>query len=230
MSFFAPPPIQWRGENIYSSFMNKKPCVISFDVDGTLVDQKFNDLIWLNDIPALVAENRGRSFPEAKDFCCSEYTKVGDSDLRWYDIEYWLKKFKVPTPAIDILKKREESIIVYPDVLSVLQKLKEKGFKVIIITCMPRIFLKEKIHTFDSHFDNVFSTISDFKKVKSPEIYRHVAKLIKTSPSDILHIGDHHTLDYEFSLEAGYQSLLIERENKTKDFSISTLEEIFNFV
>ncbi len=55
-------------------------------------------------------------------------------------------------------------------------------------------------------------------------------KLIETSPSDILHIGDHHTLDYEFSIEAGYHSLLIEREKKTKEFSISNLKEIFNFL
>jgi len=209
---------------------NKKPRIISFDVDGTLVDQKFNELIWENDIPALVAEKRKWDFTKAKDFCLLEYRKLGDKDLRWYEVEYWLEKFNIAMPAKDIFKKREGSIIVYRDVLPVLQELKEKGFKIIVITCMPRIFLKEKIRKFDCHFDAVFSTISDFKKVKSPELYIHISKLIKASPSDILHIGDHHTLDYEFSREAGYRSLLIEREKKTKKFSISNLEDIFNFV
>lgn len=210
--------------------MYKEVGVISFDVDGTLVDQKFNDLIWENDIPALVAEREGWDFEKAKDFCLSEYKKLGDKDLRWYDVEYWLEKFNIPIPAIDILKKREESIVVYPDVFPVLQKLKKQGFKIIVVTCMPRIFLKEKIQKFDSHFDKVFSTISDFKKVKSPQVYLHVSRIIETSPSDILHIGDHQTLDYEFSLSAGYNSLLIEREKKTKEFSISNLEDIFNFL
>ena len=210
--------------------MSNKIRVVSFDVDGTLVDQGFNELIWENDIPALVAEKRGCDFLEAKDFCLFEYGKLGDKDLRWYEIEYWLKKFNIAIPAKDIFKKREQSIVVYRDVLPVLEKLKKQGFKIIVITCMPRIFLKEKIRKFDFHFDDVFSTISDFKKVKSPELYLHISKLIKASPSDILHIGDHHILDYEFSLQAGYRSVLIEREKKTRDFSISCLEEIFDFL
>ncbi len=208
--------------------MSKKIRVISFDVDGTLVDQRFNEIIWENDIPALVAERKGWNFTKAKDFCFSEYEKLGDKDMRWYDIEYWLERFNISTSAIDIFKKREESIIVYPDVFPVLEELKRKGLRIIIITCMPRIFLKEKIRKFDSHFEKVFSTISDFNKVKSPEIYLHVSEIIETSPSTILHIGDHHTLDYEFSIEAGYHSLLIEREKKTKEFSISNLKEIFD--
>ncbi len=210
--------------------MSKKIHVVSFDVDGTLIDQRFNDLIWENDIPALVAQKRGCHFLEAKDFCLCEYRKLGDKDLRWYDVQYWLKKFDISLSAKDIFKKREQFIIVYQDVLPVLERLKRQGFKIIVITCMPRIFLKEKIQKFDSHFDEVFSTVSDFQKVKSPELYVHISKLIKTSPSDIVHIGDHHTLDYEFSLKAGYKSILIERKNKTKDFSISHLEEIFNFL
>ena len=210
--------------------MGKKISVVSFDVDGTLVDQRFNELIWENDIPALVAKKRGCSFIEAKDFCLCEYGKLGDKDLRWYDVQYWLERFNISVPAKALFKEREQSIIVYRDVLPVLEKLKKQGFKIIVITCMPRIFLKEKICKFDSHFKKVFSTISDFKKVKSPEVYLHVSKLIETSPSDILHIGDHHTLDYEFSLKAGYKSVLIEREKKTRDFSISRLEEIFEFL
>ena len=210
--------------------MKKIPKVVSFDVDGTLVDQKFNDLIWENDIPALVAKTKGWDFGKAKDFCFSEYDEVGEKDLRWYNIEYWLERFDISKPAVDILKDREDAIIVYPDVLPVLRELKEKGFKIIIITCMPRIFLKEKIRTFDYHFDKVFSTITDFKKVKSPEVYLHVSGLIEADPSDILHIGDHHQLDYEFSSEAGYRSLLIERGDKTKEFSISCLKQLFDYL
>ncbi len=210
--------------------MKKKPRIISFDVDGTLINQNFNELIWENDIPALVAEQRKWDFTKAKNFCLCEYGKLGDKDLRWYDVQHWLKKFNIPILAKDIFKKREQLIVVYPDVLPVLEKLKKQGFKIIVITCMPRIFLKEKIQTFDFHFDEVFSTVSDFKQVKSPEIYLHVSKLVEASPPDILHIGDHHRLDYEFSLKAGYQGVLIEREKKTKDFSISRLEEIFDFL
>jgi len=210
--------------------MHSKIQVISFDVDGTLVDQKFNDLIWEQEIPASVAQKKGWSLEKARDFCLSEYQKVGEKDLRWYDIEYWLRRFAIEKPAIEILKKWEKSILVYPDVLPTLERLKRENFKTIIVTCMPRIFLKEKIQKIDSYFARVFSTISDFQKVKSPEIYLHISIIIHCQPSSILHIGDHPLLDYEFPSQAGWQNLLIERKEKTKEYSIQKLEEIFQFI
>lgn len=209
---------------------DRKTKVISFDIDGTLIDQRFNNFIWENDIPALVAEKQKCDFAQAKDFCLREYAKLGDKDLRWYEIEYWLEKFDISIPAKEIFKRRENSIIVYDDVVPILEQLKKHGFRIIVITSMPRIFLREKIQKFEHYFDEVFSTISDFRQVKSPQLYAHIAELIKTSASDILHIGDHHVLDYECSLQAGYTSILIEREKKTKDFSITHLEEIFDFL
>ncbi|NOZ64774.1 MAG: HAD family hydrolase [Caldiserica bacterium] len=201
--------------------------VISFDIDGTLVEQKFNDIIWEYEIPMQVAESKGWALEEAKNYCKDEYRKLGDKDLRWYDIEYWLKRFGIKTPAIDILRKWEKSIKVYPDVFPTLKRLAEDGLRLIVITCMPRIFLKEKIYKFDSFFERVFSTISDFKKVKAPEVYRHIAQEILAEPASILHVGDHPVLDYEFSRQAGYKSLLIERNGKTRPESIQNLEEIF---
>lgn len=204
--------------------------VISFDIDGTLVEQKFNDIIWEHEIPLQVAESKGWDFEKAKGYCTSEYQKLGDRDLRWYDIEYWLKRFGIETPAIEILRKWEKSIRVYPDVSTTLRKLAKSGFRLIVITCMPRIFLKEKIHRFDSFFEKVFSTISDFKKVKSPDVYRHIAGEILTEPASILHVGDHPMLDYEFSRQAGYRSILIEREGKSHPESIQNLGDIFSYL
>lgn len=210
--------------------MKKEIQVVSFDVDGTLVDQEFNDLIWKHEIPASVCQHRGWTLDKAKEFCISEYQKVGEHDLRWYDIEYWLERFKIKTPALDILRKWEESIVVYPDVLPTLDKLRGEGIKTIIITCMPRIFLREKIRTFDTYFEEIFSTISDFQKVKSPAIYMSISEKIHCEPSAILHVGDHPLLDYQFSSEAGCQSLLIEREGTTIKHSIQQLEEIFKII
>ena len=204
--------------------------IVSFDVDGTLVDQKFNQIIWEKEIPQLVSRKEKWSFEKAREFCVKEYEKVGDRNLHWYDIKYWLDRFGIKKKAIDILKKWENAIEVYPDVIPVLKELKRRGYKLIIITGMPRIFLGEKTHKFNSYFDRIFSTISDFKRVKSPEIYLLISKKIGEEPSSFLHIGDHPALDFEFSRQAGYRSLLIERDGKNHSNSIESLEEIFNFL
>lgn len=35
------------------------------------------------------------SFEKAKEACMKEYNKIGDEDLRWYDVKYWLEHFSL---------------------------------------------------------------------------------------------------------------------------------------
>ncbi|HEX67551.1 MAG TPA: HAD family hydrolase [bacterium] len=205
-----------------------KTKIVSFDVDGTLVDQRFNDIIWEEEIPRHVAKIKGWKFEKARKYVIEEYAKIGDKDLRWYDINYWLKRFGIKVSAKDILKKWEKEIRLYPDVIPVLEKLK-KEYSLIIITCMPRIFLGEKIHTISHYFLHTFSTVSDFHSVKSPQVYKKIASLIGEKEENILHIGDHPILDYEYSRQAGYRSLLLRRGGGGGD-CIKTLEEVFNYL
>ena len=206
----------------------KKIQIISFDLDGTLVDQKFNDIIWEREIPRLYAKKKGIEFIQAKDYVIREYKKIGEKDLRWYDLEYWLQRFKIDVPPLAILKKWRREIKVYPDVLPVLKELKKRKYHLIIITCMPRIFLKEKVSGLDTYFERIFSTISDFQQVKNARVYRKIADLLKVPPSSILHVGDHPQLDYQEAKEAGFQVFLLRRGKKKE--SPSSLKELLNFL
>lgn len=51
--------------------------IISFDMDGTLVDSEFTDWVWLHGIPKLYARKKGLSFDEAKALVVEEYQRVG---------------------------------------------------------------------------------------------------------------------------------------------------------
>jgi len=67
--------------------------VFSFDVDGTLVSKRFTDAVWLRGIPELYAKKAGLSFDDAHRIVKSEYEKVGEENINWYRIDYWLHKF-----------------------------------------------------------------------------------------------------------------------------------------
>ncbi|PKP56800.1 hypothetical protein CVT91_12195 [Candidatus Atribacteria bacterium HGW-Atribacteria-1] len=62
--------------------------IISFDVDGTLVDLEYNDLVWFKEIPELVAQKKKISFERSLKFVYEEYAKLGEHNLNWYDINY----------------------------------------------------------------------------------------------------------------------------------------------
>ena len=54
------------------------PKIISFDMDGTLVDSEFTDWVWGHGVPTLYAEKVGLPFEEAKALVVKEYLKVGE--------------------------------------------------------------------------------------------------------------------------------------------------------
>ena len=61
--------------------------IISFDMDGTIIDMNFDEFLWREEIPKLYAKKNGLSLEEAKKVVFKEYFDVGDEDLRWYDVE-----------------------------------------------------------------------------------------------------------------------------------------------
>ncbi|HID90746.1 TPA: HAD family hydrolase, partial [Candidatus Bathyarchaeota archaeon] len=93
--------------------------VVSFDIDGTLVDPSFVDSFWFDRIPRLLARRTGLSLDRAKARVLEEYDDVGDGDLRWYLPDYWLARLKLNVTARELL--RGIRVRVYPEVREVLQ-------------------------------------------------------------------------------------------------------------
>jgi HAD superfamily hydrolase (TIGR01549 family) len=199
--------------------------VISFDVDGTLVDQEYNDLIWLGEVPRLYSEAHGMDYGRAYDYVKGEFDSVGQYDLRWYDLNYWLKLFSLPFTSEEILEKFADRLRVYPDVEKALSLL--SGYEIIIITSMPRDFLSVKMRKLNGSFKNVFSTVSDFRSVKTPALYSRICGELGLAEAEVLHIGDLWDVDYLAPKEAGMQALCIDRDGEREgEGVIRSLEEI----
>ncbi len=64
---------------------------ISFDLEGTLVTSDFSNFIWNEGIPKLYAEKNCINLDEAKNFIFTNYSRVGEEVIDWYDIKYWFK-------------------------------------------------------------------------------------------------------------------------------------------
>ena len=200
--------------------------IISFDVDGTLVDLEYNDLIWFKEIPELVAKKRKISLKKSLKYVHEEYNKLGEHNLNWYDINYWVTYFGLKVSPKKILEKYESQVKIFPEVIPLLEELK-KNFILIVITAMPRGFLIPKMKKLEKYFKFSFSALSDFKELKNSKIYSKISKSLNVHPEQILHIGDHWEFDYLAAQKAGMKVIYLDRANTKKGkYIISSLGEV----
>jgi len=208
--------------------------IISFDIDGTLVKMEFNDFIWYQAVPNLVAQKENRPFEEAYIKVVNEYNKIGEHDLRWYDLGFWLDFFNISISSKDLLMSHIDKIKIFPEVVSTLNFLKNR-YNLIVLTSMPKDFLDIKIKPIESFFSNYFSTISNFSQIKNVSSYKKVFNILSIRPHEFLHIGDHWEFDYLACKEAGGNSIFLNRDGRNKNHTkseevIYNLKELLRYV
>ncbi len=203
--------------------------VISFDLDGTLVEQEYSEWVWGVGIPQLLAERRGISFDKAKEVAEEEYGKVGDGSLEWYDIKYWFNFFQLNGSWKSLLNRYSHTIKAYPEVLMVLRELSSR-YTAIIISNAAREFIDIELERAElgGYFSRIFSATSDFGETKKTAgFYRRICKLLGVSPLEMVHVGDHWEFDYVVPKGLGIRAFHVDRSwSHEGDDVIRSLEEL----
>lgn len=192
--------------------------IISFDLDGTLVSEKFADAVWFKEIPRLYSEKFGLPLKTTIRKIKEEYEAVGDAKPEWYDIKFWIKKFKLGVGYLQIFRRCLPALTLYPEAISALKKL-EKKYELILITNAAREFLDFELKhlKIGKFFTHTFSSISDLGVTrKNSALYTKIVHICKTDPRDILHVGDHFIYDYLEAKRAGLKSLYLDRKGKRR--------------
>jgi HAD superfamily hydrolase (TIGR01549 family) len=208
--------------------------ILSFDMDGTLVDTSFIDAFWFEGIPSSYAKKRGISRDEAVKRVIKAYDEIGDERLEWYDIKYWFKRFNLDEDWKKVLNRYVSRIKVYEEVPSTLEDLSH-DYQLVINSNCPREFLDVELAStkIKHYFTQIFSSTSDFKQIKKTGNYfKKVCEILNISPSQIIHIGDNWKFDVVAPSEIGINTIFLDRENKfskkTNIISIHRLDEIRN--
>ena len=185
---------------------------ISLDMDGTLVNSRFVDKVWMEGMPRLYADQTGLDFQAAKEYVIGEYMKIGSDRLEWYDLKYWIDKFNLDIAKDELLEAFEDEIEIYPEVGEALDLLAE-NYELVVTSNAAREFIEIELDGLSDYFRETFSATSDFKEVKkSPLLYGAVCDHLGAKPIEVLHIGDHYSYDYEAPLEAGLDALFLDRK------------------
>jgi len=204
--------------------------VISFDLDGTLFNNRFVDFIWLQEIPRLYSVRKRVSIDDARKNVRREYDKIGKERLEWYDLHYWIRKFDLNVDSEELLKNFAHRIRTYPEVPAVLEQLKQKGFRLVIVTNARREFVELELEKaeMESCFEQVFSSTSDFGVVKkTAKLYQIVCNILEISPQQIIHVGDDRNFDFDVPRRLGILAFHLDRTGKNKgEFTIHSLEQL----
>ncbi len=203
--------------------------IVSFDMDGTLIEPGYTDWVWHEGIPELLSKKKRISFEKAKAFVLEEYNKVGEGAIEWYDIKYWFRLFELEMDWKALMKRYLDKINVYPDVDPLLNRLKDR-YPLILISNAGREFIDVEMEAtgLGRFFETIFSATSDFKEVKKTlRFYERVCERLKVRPEEITHIGDHYEFDFLVPRALGICAYYLDRSaQKEGEFILWNLKNL----
>jgi len=197
--------------------MALSPKVISFDLDGTLVDLDFDLYLWFEELPRLYSEQNGVPLAQAKEMMRSEYDRIGMQRREWYDICFWIRHHNLKVDPQKVVKDLSHKISVFPDALPVLKKFKSQKRRMVVFSNTPKMFLdiKKKVDCLEGFFERTISVYSDYSKIKSNDgVFARLAAELGVETCEILHVGDSYKSDYVPATREGCEAILLDRNLK----------------
>ena len=125
------------------------------DMDGVILDNAYDNDFWQNQIPEVIADNKGIAFDDAKRLAIQIFNyKKNTKD--WYDVDYWSNMLNIDIEAEKRSEKSFSRISLYDGVIDTLSVLKNKT-KMILITNAHRKTLNIKLEKYNltPYFDEM---------------------------------------------------------------------------
>jgi putative hydrolase of the HAD superfamily len=160
-------PIDWK--SISAVFL---------DMDGTLLDLRFDNYFWHEHVPLRFSEKHAIEFDMAKQQLLDRYkSKAGTLD--WYCVDYWENELQLDIGAL----KQEVSkhIKIFPNVEKFLTTLKQYEIYVALVTNAHRKSIAVKMRHLDleEYFDKIISS-HDYGYAKEQQEFWH--RLMQEEP------------------------------------------------
>lgn len=223
--------------------MTRLPAVISLDVGGTLIEPwpsvgvVYADAAQAAGLPKLDPETLNRQFFAAwrtvrKQSDCFDYSRRAWADLvrRTFAESLPDERANVVFQSIWHRFTRPDVWRVFPEVRDTLAALRSRGTRLTVLSNWDErlIPLLKELHL-DTFFDDiVVSSAVGFHK-PNPMVFQVAQKRWSIDPAAILHVGDSEAEDFLGPIEAGWQSMLVDRSGSGRPGSIPNLGHILYF-
>ena len=130
---------------------------VFLDMDGTLLDLRFDNHFWKEFVPLKFAEKEGLSIEHAKAHLVPRF-KSKEGTLDWYCLDYWSESLQLDIAGLKA--ELSELIAVLPHVGEFLEKIKQSPQRVVLVTNAHRDSLDLKMEKtgLQTYFDDLVSS------------------------------------------------------------------------
>jgi putative hydrolase of the HAD superfamily len=140
------PPLDWRAID-----------TVLLDMDGTLLDLRFDNWFWQEHVPELWGRERGLSVAQALAQLTPRY-EAARGRLDWYCIDHWSREFGLDIRAVK--RGVRERVAFIPGAEEFLRRLQRLGKRRVLVTnAHPETLAIKDTHVdLVGHLDEVWST------------------------------------------------------------------------
>jgi putative hydrolase of the HAD superfamily len=137
---------------------------VFLDMDGTLLDLRFDNWFWLSLIPARYAAANDMSESQAQQVLEPMFRDVAHT-LPWYCIDHWTRQLRLDIRALT--RAHLDQVVFLPGAQDFLERLAERDKRVVLVTnSHPELLaMKDERVAIVRHFDACYST-HDFNAPK----------------------------------------------------------------
>jgi HAD superfamily hydrolase (TIGR01509 family) len=162
---------------------------VLLDMDGTLLDLRFDNHFWHEHVPQRYAERRGMSAAAARDELIARYREV-EGTLDWYCVDYWSRELDLD---IAQLKQEIDHLIgLHAHVHEFLLALRVRGKRLWLATNAHRKALALKLARtgLDAHVDKIVCAHDLGAPKETPAFWERLHRAHPFDPKTSLLIDD----------------------------------------
>ncbi len=87
-------------------------------------------------------------------------------------------------------------------------------YELIVASGSTRDFLNHLLQDIEPYFTRIFSSLTDYRQLKTSEFYLKMCQVMGVKPSQVVHVGDNWQFDFIAPREVGIQAFYLDRKRQ----------------